>query len=101
MANISDIQGTSKLAKALDSGFFAGQFALPSLSGVPFWQLEGLLLMTTLAQSPIFAASGGSFLLETRIPDDVFTPEDMTEEQKQIAATAARFAREEILPAAA
>jgi butyryl-CoA dehydrogenase len=40
-------------------------------------------------------------LLETRIPVEVFTPEDLNEEQRQIAATAARFAREEILPAVA
>jgi alkylation response protein AidB-like acyl-CoA dehydrogenase len=48
--------------------------------------------------SPIAAAAGGSFLLENRAPSEVFTPEDLTEEQRQIAATAARFAREEILP---
>ena len=54
-----------------------------------------------LARFPIFAAAGGSFLLEDRNPNEIFTPEDMTEEQQQIAATAARFAREEILPAAA
>ena len=57
--------------------------------------------MSTLASSPIVAAAGGSFLLETRTPEEVFTPEDLNEEQRQIAATAARFAREEILPAAA
>ncbi len=49
--------------------------------------------------SPIAAAAGGSFLLESRAPAEVFTPEDLTGEQRQIAATAARFAREEILPA--
>jgi alkylation response protein AidB-like acyl-CoA dehydrogenase len=50
--------------------------------------------------SPIVAAGGGTFLLESRTPAEVFTPEDLSEEQRQIAATAARFAREEILPAA-
>jgi len=54
--------------------------------------------MSTLAPSPIAAAAGGSFLLEMRTPAEVFTPEDLNEEQRQIAATAARFAREEILP---
>jgi butyryl-CoA dehydrogenase len=48
--------------------------------------------------SPIAAAAGGSFLLETRAPSEIFTPEDFNEEQRQIAATAAQFAREEILP---
>ncbi|MGC1462199.1 MAG: acyl-CoA dehydrogenase family protein, partial [Terracidiphilus sp.] len=55
--------------------------------------------MSTPVVSPIIAAPGGSFLLESRTPSEVFTPEDLTEEQRQIAATAARFAREEIQPA--
>jgi len=50
---------------------------------------------------PIVAAAGGSFLLETRTPAEVLTPEDLNEEQRQVAATAAQFAREEILPNAA
>jgi butyryl-CoA dehydrogenase len=54
--------------------------------------------MSSTVASPIAAAAGGSFLLETRTPAEIFTPEDLTEEQRQIAATAARFAREEILP---
>ncbi len=57
--------------------------------------------MSTVASLPIVAAAGGSFLIETRTPAEVFTPEDLNEEQRQIAATAAQFAREEILPAAA
>ncbi|MGP8271252.1 MAG: acyl-CoA dehydrogenase family protein [Terracidiphilus sp.] len=57
--------------------------------------------MTTHTASPIVAAAGGSFLLETRTPAEVFTHEDLNEEQRQIAATAAQFAREEILPRAA
>jgi butyryl-CoA dehydrogenase len=48
--------------------------------------------------SPIAAAAGGSFLLESRTPDEVFTPEDLSEEQRQIAATAEQFAREQIVP---
>jgi alkylation response protein AidB-like acyl-CoA dehydrogenase len=55
---------------------------------------------STFAASPIVAATGGSFLLETRAPAEVFTPEDLNEDQRQIASTAAQFAREEILPAA-
>jgi butyryl-CoA dehydrogenase len=57
--------------------------------------------MSATTASPIAAAPGGSFLLETRTPAEIFTPEDLTEEQRQIAATAARFAREEIQPAIA
>jgi butyryl-CoA dehydrogenase len=54
--------------------------------------------MSSHPASPIVAAAGGSFLLESRTPTEVFTPEDVNEEQRQIAATAAQFAREEILP---
>jgi butyryl-CoA dehydrogenase len=57
--------------------------------------------MTTIVVSPIVAAAGGGFLLEERVPAEVFTPEDLNEEQRQIAAEAARFAREEIAPAVA
>ncbi|MGA3129501.1 MAG: acyl-CoA dehydrogenase family protein [Terracidiphilus sp.] len=53
--------------------------------------------MSTITASPI-AATGGSFLLESRTPAEIFTPEDLNEEQLQIAATADRFAREEISP---
>jgi alkylation response protein AidB-like acyl-CoA dehydrogenase len=62
--------------------------------------MEVRSFMSTLIASPVVAAAGGSFLLETRAPAEVFTPEDLNEDQRQIAATAAQFAREEILPAA-
>ena len=56
--------------------------------------------MSTQTVSPIVAAPGGSFLLETRTSAEVFTPEDLNEEQRQIAATAVQFARAEgIIPA--
>ena len=57
--------------------------------------------MDAVIASPIAAAAGGSFLIESRTPDEIFTPEDLSEEQRQIAATAELFAREEILPHAA
>jgi butyryl-CoA dehydrogenase len=57
--------------------------------------------MSTTALFPIAAAAGGSFLTESRVPAEIFTPEDLSEEQRQIVATAARFGREEILPRAA
>jgi butyryl-CoA dehydrogenase len=38
--------------------------------------------------------------LDTRTPAEIFTPEDLNEEQRQIAATAIQFAREQILPLA-
>jgi alkylation response protein AidB-like acyl-CoA dehydrogenase len=55
--------------------------------------------MPALISSPVVAAAGGSFLLESRAPSEIFTPEDINEEQRQIATTAAQFARDEILPA--
>ena len=42
--------------------------------------------------------SGGSFLLEDRKPDDVFTPEDFTEQHLLIAQTAEEFATNEVVP---
>src|SRR5689334_14419181 len=44
---------------------------------------------------------GGSFLIEEREPQDVFTPEDFSEEQRQIAKTAIEFTTNEVVPAAA
>lgn len=45
--------------------------------------------------------TGASFLLNPTDSASVFTPEDFTEEQRQIAATTAEFAANEVLPAAA
>ncbi len=55
--------------------------------------------MAAVTSLPV-AAAGGSFLLEDRAPEEVFTPEDFSEEHRQIAATAAQFAREEVAVAA-
>jgi alkylation response protein AidB-like acyl-CoA dehydrogenase len=54
-------------------------------------------MATTLAPTPI---TGGSFLLNEADPDSIFTPEDFSDEQRQIAVTAAEFAANEVLPAA-
>jgi len=59
--------------------------------------------MATLTSPPIatiHAPAGGEFLIADVIPADVFTPEDFTEEQRQVSATAERFMTEEVLPAA-
>jgi len=45
--------------------------------------------------------TGAAFLLNDTDPASIFTPEDFTDEQRQIAATAAEFATNEVLPAAA
>ena len=44
-------------------------------------------------------ARGGSFLLEEREAQDVFTPEDLSEEHRQIAKTASDFVSNEVMPA--
>jgi alkylation response protein AidB-like acyl-CoA dehydrogenase len=40
--------------------------------------------------------TGGSFLIEDLAPEDIFTAEDLSPEQKQIADVAAKFAEEKI-----
>src|SRR5215470_16604179 len=44
------------------------------------------------------AAKGGSFLLESPAPADIFTPADLTDDQKLIAQTAEEFVVKEVLP---
>jgi alkylation response protein AidB-like acyl-CoA dehydrogenase len=44
------------------------------------------------------AAKGGSFLLESPQPADVFTPADLTDDQKLIGQTAEEFVVKEVLP---
>src|SRR5215831_4381600 len=53
--------------------------------------------MATIAV-PTTRISGGSFLLEERQPDEVFTPEDFSEQHLLIAQTAEEFATNEIVP---
>ena len=43
---------------------------------------------------------GGGFLVEELRPQDVFTPEDFSDEHRQIAKTAAEFTLNEVVPAA-
>jgi alkylation response protein AidB-like acyl-CoA dehydrogenase len=49
-------------------------------------------------ESPIIAAQGGSFLVEDRACEEVFTPEDLTEEQKMIGQTCADWMEKDVLP---
>ncbi len=46
------------------------------------------------------AAKGGSFLLESPSPQDVFTPVDLSDDQKLIGQTAEEFVLKEVLPLA-
>src|SRR5271169_2506164 len=54
----------------------------------------------TMATSVLnrLAAKGGSFLLESPSPQDVFTPADLTDDQKLIGQTAEEFVLKEIFP---
>jgi butyryl-CoA dehydrogenase len=44
-------------------------------------------------------AKGGSFLIGESQPEDIFTPEDLSEEQRQVAKTANEFVTYEVMPA--
>jgi len=54
--------------------------------------------MATTTAVPKTRISGGSFLLESRQPEDIFTPEDFSEQHQLIGQTAEEFAVNEILP---
>jgi alkylation response protein AidB-like acyl-CoA dehydrogenase len=54
--------------------------------------------MATTTSAPVASISGGSFLLETRPPEEVFTPEDFSEQHVLIGQTAEEFAQKEIVP---
>ncbi len=54
--------------------------------------------MATIIAMPHAHIAGGSFLIEDRTPDEVFTPEDFSEQHLLIAQTAEEFATKEIVP---
>ncbi len=54
--------------------------------------------MGTITATPAAKISGGSFLIDEGLPDNVFTPEDFTEQHQLIAQTAEEFATNEIFP---
>ena len=54
--------------------------------------------MATTTAVPGTKIPGGSFLLETRRPEEVFTPEDFSEQHQLIGQTADEFAVNEIVP---
>ncbi len=54
--------------------------------------------MATFTAPSATTISGGSFLIEDRTPDEIFTPEDFTEQHLLIAQTAEEFANKEIVP---
>jgi alkylation response protein AidB-like acyl-CoA dehydrogenase len=58
-------------------------------------------MATSNVQAMAKRIQGGSFLTEERDPREVFTPEDLSGEHRQIAKTAIDFIRNEVMPAAA
>src|ERR1700689_3191368 len=48
---------------------------------------------------PRAASRGGSFLVESYSPEDVFSPAELTDDQKLIGQTAEEFVRNEVVPA--
>src|SRR6476646_6390158 len=55
---------------------------------------------TTETKTTAKRVKGGSFLIEERLPQDIFTPEDFSGEHRQIAKTAVEFTTNEVMPAA-
>ncbi len=53
-------------------------------------------MATAVAALP--KTKGGAFLIEDRAPEEIFTPEDLTEEHRAIARTADEFWRKEVEP---
>jgi butyryl-CoA dehydrogenase len=54
--------------------------------------------MATTTTFPKTRVSGGSFLVESRRPEEIFTPEDFSEQHHLIGQTAEEFAMNEIVP---
>src|SRR5437660_3910198 len=57
-------------------------------------------MATTKAPVTAGRGRGGSFLIEERLPNEVFTPEDFSGEHRQIARTTIEFTNNEVMPAA-
>ena len=53
--------------------------------------------MSAVAEQKLIV-KGGSFLIEERIPEEIFTPEDFTEEHRMIADTTRQFVDNEVVP---
>ncbi len=54
--------------------------------------------METIQKQTLNYRKGGSFLIEDTKPEDVFTPEDFTEQHKMIADTTRDFVDSEVMP---
>jgi alkylation response protein AidB-like acyl-CoA dehydrogenase len=50
------------------------------------------------SEDRVLAARGGSFLIEDRAPEEIFTPEDLTEEQRMMGRTCAEWMAKDVAP---
>jgi len=62
-----------------------------------FKQHCGGMTMATTA-TPVSLTKGGSFLLDQARPEQIFTPADITDDQRLIGQTAEEFVTKEVLP---
>jgi alkylation response protein AidB-like acyl-CoA dehydrogenase len=58
--------------------------------------LKGKAMAAVIEQKRI--VRGGAFLIEERTPEEIFTPEDFTEEHRMIADTTRQFVDKEVIP---
>jgi len=54
--------------------------------------------MGTATTSAKPLVKGGSFLIESRLPEEISTPEDLTDQHRLIARTAEEFVEKEVMP---
>lgn len=54
--------------------------------------------MSVVTEEVKLGMKGGGFLVDEVLPEEIFTPEDFTEEQQMIGQTTADFAENEVLP---
>jgi len=54
--------------------------------------------VATATTTPRTLFKGGSFLIEDRLPEEIFTPEDLTDQHRLIGQTGREFMEQEVLP---
>src|SRR6202030_3220958 len=56
---------------------------------------DAIIATTTVSQSVV---RGGGFLTAPMVPAEIFTPADVTDDQRLVGQTAAEFVTKEVLP---
>src|SRR5713226_9057741 len=75
---------------------FAACWRPPRLRGTCASRMEGEVMATTTVAQAV--PKGGSFLVESHRPEDVFSPADLNDDQKLIGQTAEEFVTKEVVP---